>query len=128
MQAQSGLGELRLLDFLTSALYGGRPRLIPTLFLILGLGYQPERVQAGIYLMFYTLLPSLLLLVGILFVYSSLGSLCLCLLCGNDSSVGGLFYVCIKLSGSLRMYGSFRDNTVSIIIVIANPRMSFTVK
>ena len=42
-------------------------RLIPTLFLILGWGYQPERVQAGIFLLFYTLLASLPLLVGILF-------------------------------------------------------------
>jgi NADH-ubiquinone oxidoreductase chain 4 len=41
--------------------------LIPTLFLILGWGYQPERVQAGISLLFYTLLASLPLLVGILF-------------------------------------------------------------
>nr|QZK21709.1 NADH dehydrogenase subunit 4 [Amitermes sp. QLD_009] len=69
--------------------------LIPTLFLILGWGYQPERVQAGIYLLFYTLLASLPLLVGILFVYNSLGSLCLFLLGGNDSLVGGLFYVCM---------------------------------
>ena len=70
-------------------------RLIPTLFLILGWGYQPERVQAGIYLLFYTLLASLSLLVGILFVYNSLGSLCLFLLSGSDSLVGGLFYVCM---------------------------------
>jgi NADH-ubiquinone oxidoreductase chain 4 len=41
-------------------------RLIPTLFLILGWGYQPERVQAGIYLLFDTLLASLPLLVGII--------------------------------------------------------------
>jgi hypothetical protein len=32
------------------------------------------------------------------------------------------------LSGSLKMYGSFRVSMVSIIIVIANPRISFTVK
>jgi NADH-ubiquinone oxidoreductase chain 4 len=70
-------------------------RLIPTLFLILGWGYQPERVQAGIYLLFYTLLASLPLLVGILFVYNSLGSLCLFKLCGNSSLIGGLFYVCM---------------------------------
>nr|AQP29205.1 NADH dehydrogenase subunit 4 [Cyrilliotermes angulariceps] len=69
--------------------------LIPTLFLILGWGYQPERVQAGIYLLFYTLLASLPLLVGILFVYNFLGSLCLFLLCGGGSLVGGLFYVCM---------------------------------
>nr|YP_009250306.1 NADH dehydrogenase subunit 4 [Panchlora nivea]AMW91061.1 NADH dehydrogenase subunit 4 [Panchlora nivea] len=45
--------------------------LIPTLFLILGWGYQPERLQAGIYLLFYTLLASLPLLVGIFYIYYS---------------------------------------------------------
>nr|YP_009350632.1 NADH dehydrogenase subunit 4 [Bulbitermes laticephalus]AQP27508.1 NADH dehydrogenase subunit 4 [Bulbitermes laticephalus] len=69
--------------------------LIPTLFLILGWGYQPERVQAGVYLLFYTLLASLPLLVGILFIYNSLGSLCLFLLGGNKDLVGDLFYVCM---------------------------------
>lgn len=44
-------------------------RLIPTLFLILGWGYQPERLQAGVYLLFYTLLVSLPLLVGIFYLY-----------------------------------------------------------
>ena len=75
-----------------------RITLLPTLFLILGWGYQPERVQAGIYLLFYTSLASLPLLAGILFilfVYNSLGSLCLFLLNGSSSLVGGLFYVCI---------------------------------
>nr|YP_010691630.1 NADH dehydrogenase subunit 4 [Ceratitis cosyra]WBU94554.1 NADH dehydrogenase subunit 4 [Ceratitis cosyra] len=43
--------------------------LIPTLFLILGWGYQPERLQAGVYLLFYTLLVSLPLLVGIFYLY-----------------------------------------------------------
>jgi NADH-ubiquinone oxidoreductase chain 4 len=52
------------------------------------LGYQPERVHTGIYLLFYTLLNSFPLL-----VYNSLGSLCLFLLCGNSALVGGLFYV-----------------------------------
>lgn len=42
--------------------------LIPTLFLIIGWGYQPERLQAGIYLLFYTLLASLPLLVGIFYI------------------------------------------------------------
>nr|ATL76500.1 NADH dehydrogenase subunit 4 [Stylotermes sp. Chi-131] len=71
--------------------------LIPTLFLILGWGYQPERVQAGIYLLFYTLLASLPLLVGILYIYYSLGSLCLFLL-GDGFLVGGLFYLCMILA------------------------------
>jgi NADH-ubiquinone oxidoreductase chain 4 len=69
--------------------------LIPTLFLILGWGYQPERVQAGIYLLFFTLLASLPLLVRILFIYNISGSLCLFLLFGDASLLGGLFYVCI---------------------------------
>lgn len=43
--------------------------LIPTLFLILGWGYQPERLQAGLYLLFYTLLASLPLLVSIFFIW-----------------------------------------------------------
>ena len=67
--------------------------MIPTLFLILCCGCQPEPVQAGIHLLFYTLLASLPLFVGILFVYNSLRSLCLFLLCGNNSLVVGLFYV-----------------------------------
>nr|YP_010703198.1 NADH dehydrogenase subunit 4 [Chlorogomphus shanicus]WCO11400.1 NADH dehydrogenase subunit 4 [Chlorogomphus shanicus] len=49
--------------------------LIPTLFLILGWGYQPERIQAGIYLMFYTLFASLPLLVSIFNVYYFFNSL-----------------------------------------------------
>lgn len=44
-------------------------RLIPILFLILGWGYQPERLQAGLYLLFYTLFASLPLLFSILFVF-----------------------------------------------------------
>nr|AMW67770.1 NADH dehydrogenase subunit 4 [Semidalis aleyrodiformis] len=49
--------------------------LIPTLFLILGWGYQPERLQAGFYLLFYTLFASLPLLISILYMYSSSYSL-----------------------------------------------------
>lgn len=44
-------------------------RLIPTLLLILGWGYQPERIQAGLYLLFYTLLASLPILLGIFYIY-----------------------------------------------------------
>nr|YP_010155765.1 NADH dehydrogenase subunit 4 [Conwentzia sinica]QQY84956.1 NADH dehydrogenase subunit 4 [Conwentzia sinica] len=43
--------------------------LIPTLFLILGWGYQPERIQAGFYLLFYTLFASLPLLICIFYLY-----------------------------------------------------------
>nr|YP_010022597.1 NADH dehydrogenase subunit 4 [Sarcophaga josephi]QOP39445.1 NADH dehydrogenase subunit 4 [Sarcophaga josephi] len=49
--------------------------LIPTLFLILGWGYQPERLQAGVYLLFYTLLVSLPMLVGIFYTYKVTGTM-----------------------------------------------------
>lgn len=42
--------------------------LIPTLFIILGWGYQPERLQAGIYFLFYTLTASLPLLVVLIYI------------------------------------------------------------
>ena len=47
--------------------------LIPTFFLILGWGYQPERLQAGFYLLFYTLFASLPLLLGIFYCKSIIG-------------------------------------------------------
>nr|YP_010956272.1 NADH dehydrogenase subunit 4 [Kroppcarcinus siderastreicola]WMY25236.1 NADH dehydrogenase subunit 4 [Kroppcarcinus siderastreicola] len=49
--------------------------LIPTLILILGWGYQPERIQAGIYMIFYTLTLSLPLLVSLLYLYNKESSL-----------------------------------------------------
>nr|YP_009864986.1 NADH dehydrogenase subunit 4 [Daldorfia horrida]QKE42624.1 NADH dehydrogenase subunit 4 [Daldorfia horrida] len=49
--------------------------LIPTLILILGWGYQPERIQAGVYMLFYTLAFSLPLLSSLLIWFYSSGSL-----------------------------------------------------
>nr|YP_010309712.1 NADH dehydrogenase subunit 4 [Cissites auriculata]UMR54829.1 NADH dehydrogenase subunit 4 [Cissites auriculata] len=49
--------------------------LIPTLMLIIGWGYQPERLQAGVYLLFYTLLASLPMMISIFFYYKLYGSL-----------------------------------------------------
>nr|YP_009131029.1 NADH dehydrogenase subunit 4 [Eutelia adulatricoides]AHV78112.1 NADH dehydrogenase subunit 4 [Eutelia adulatricoides] len=46
--------------------------LIPTLLLIIGWGYQPERIQAGMYLLFYTLFVSLPLLMGIFYVFNEM--------------------------------------------------------
>nr|YP_011010311.1 NADH dehydrogenase subunit 4 [Metrocoris ciliatus]WPW46926.1 NADH dehydrogenase subunit 4 [Metrocoris ciliatus] len=45
--------------------------LIPTLLLIFGWGYQPERLSSGFYLLFYTLFGSLPLLLSIFFIYTS---------------------------------------------------------
>nr|YP_009049531.1 NADH dehydrogenase subunit 4 [Colinus virginianus]AIE46333.1 NADH dehydrogenase subunit 4 [Colinus virginianus]QNN84830.1 NADH dehydrogenase subunit 4 [Colinus virginianus] len=49
--------------------------LIPTLILITRWGNQPERLSAGIYLLFYTLISSLPLLIAILFLHSKIGTL-----------------------------------------------------
>nr|YP_009400034.1 NADH dehydrogenase subunit 4 [Segonzacia mesatlantica]ARW69932.1 NADH dehydrogenase subunit 4 [Segonzacia mesatlantica] len=49
--------------------------LIPTLILILGWGYQPERIQAGVYMLFYTLAFSLPLLCSLLVLFYTSGSL-----------------------------------------------------
>nr|ASY98270.1 NADH dehydrogenase subunit 4 [Orthodera ministralis] len=58
--------------------------LIPTLFLIFGWGYQPERLQAGIYLLFYTLFASLPLLLGIMYLYNNLNYLVFTLMYLSD--------------------------------------------
>nr|YP_008854360.1 NADH dehydrogenase subunit 4 [Corythucha ciliata]AGM48384.1 NADH dehydrogenase subunit 4 [Corythucha ciliata] len=47
--------------------------LIPTLFLIFGWGYQPERLMAGFYLIFYTLFASLPLLLSIFYLINVQG-------------------------------------------------------
>nr|QFI35750.1 NADH dehydrogenase subunit 4 [Iphiclides podalirius] len=49
--------------------------LIPTMLLIIGWGYQPERIQAGLYLLFYTLFASLPMLMGIFFIFSEYNNL-----------------------------------------------------
>nr|WOR86759.1 NADH dehydrogenase subunit 4 [Jonas distinctus] len=69
--------------------------LIPTLILILGWGYQPERIQAGIYMLFYTIAFSLPLLVSLLVFYYSSGSLMMAL-SGSMSFMGflsGVWYL-----------------------------------
>nr|WFP43261.1 NADH dehydrogenase subunit 4 [Rhomboptera ligata] len=72
--------------------------LIPTLFLILGWGYQPERLQAGIYLMFYTLFASLPLLVGLLYIYGCYGSLYMGGEGINLDYMNMLLYLCLMIA------------------------------
>ena len=64
------------MDYL-SFYIGFEASLIPTLILILGWGYQPERIQAGVYFIFYTIFASLPLLVSILHMYTYFGSSCI---------------------------------------------------
>nr|ALO71028.1 NADH deshydrogenase subunit 4 [Aleocharinae sp. 5 EF-2015] len=44
--------------------------LIPTLVLVIGWGYQPERIQAGTYLLFYTLFGSLPMMIFMFYYYN----------------------------------------------------------
>jgi NADH-ubiquinone oxidoreductase chain 4 len=76
--------------------------LIPTVFIILGWGYQPERLQAGICLLFYTLLASLPMLVGIFYVYDFMSSASFFLL-GGVKFLGGLLYFCIIFAFLVRI-------------------------
>ena len=70
--------------------------LIPTLVLILGWGYQPERLQAGIYILFYTLFASLPLLVSLIRLSRLRGSLTLGLVNLNQrlSFINYIWYIC----------------------------------
>ena len=49
--------------------------LIPTLLIITGWGYQPERLQAGIYFILYTLTASLPLLISLFIIHRKIGGL-----------------------------------------------------
>lgn len=77
--------------------------LIPTLLLIIGWGYQPERLQAGVYLLFYTLLASLPLLVGIFYIYIELGSLFIPRLIKISLNGNCLFYLAMVFAFLVKM-------------------------
>nr|APX39398.1 NADH dehydrogenase subunit 4 [Aphthona melancholica] len=69
--------------------------LIPTLILIIGWGYQPERLEAGIYLLFYTLLMSLPMMVMIFYLDKISGSLIFMLFNKNMNFM--FMYLCINM-------------------------------
>nr|AST10241.1 NADH dehydrogenase subunit 4 [Italochrysa insignis] len=75
--------------------------LIPTLFLIIGWGYQPERLQAGIYLLFYTLFASLPMLVGIFYLYKFENSLMFLML--NNNYLNTFLYLSLLLAFLVKM-------------------------
>nr|YP_009938349.1 NADH dehydrogenase subunit 4 [Lethe oculatissima]QNU07768.1 NADH dehydrogenase subunit 4 [Lethe oculatissima] len=76
--------------------------LIPTLMLIIGWGYQPERIQAGLYLLFYTLFASLPLLLGIFYIYSELNCMMMYFLKFCDYNFLFL-YICLILAFLVKM-------------------------
>lgn len=69
--------------------------LIPTLHLILGWGYQTERLQAGVYLLFYTLFGSLPMIIRIFYLYRVSGSIDYFYFIPVDSL---LFFLCINFA------------------------------
>nr|ASY97880.1 NADH dehydrogenase subunit 4 [Miomantis caffra] len=77
--------------------------LIPTLFLIFGWGYQPERLQAGIYLLFYTLFASLPLLLGIMYLYNIMGYLVFSLTYKMDYFMSFYLYLSMIMAFLVKM-------------------------
>nr|YP_010148084.1 NADH dehydrogenase subunit 4 [Potamilus streckersoni]QQV68436.1 NADH dehydrogenase subunit 4 [Potamilus streckersoni]UUA64268.1 NADH dehydrogenase subunit 4 [Potamilus streckersoni] len=71
--------------------------LIPILLIILGWGYQPERLQAGKYVMLYTVSASLPLLILVVLVLGSEGSVFWGFGCGGLSR-GWLVDICASLA------------------------------
>jgi len=69
--------------------------LIPTLILIIGWGYQPERLQAGVYLLFYTLFASLPIMISIFYLYKTINSIEFYFLKNNFLEL--ILYFCINM-------------------------------
>jgi len=69
--------------------------LVPIFLMILGWGYQPERLAASYYLLFYTLLASLPLLLAIFFLDTLSGRLCFSNLSTQEWQGGLLFWTLI---------------------------------
>nr|YP_009050435.1 NADH dehydrogenase subunit 4 [Potanthus flavus]AIC37430.1 NADH dehydrogenase subunit 4 [Potanthus flavus] len=66
--------------------------LIPVLLLIIGWGYQPERLQAGMYLLFYTLFVSLPLLMGVFYMFNEMNCMMMYFLKFYDYNIYMLYF------------------------------------
>nr|ALO70394.1 NADH deshydrogenase subunit 4 [Bolitobius castaneus] len=75
--------------------------LIPTLILIVGWGYQPERIQAGTYLLFYTLFASLPMMISIFFYYKNNFTLTFYFM--NELMDLWMFYICMNMVFFVKM-------------------------
>nr|WGL40287.1 NADH dehydrogenase subunit 4 [Parasarpa zayla] len=76
--------------------------LIPTLLLIIGWGYQPERIQAGMYLLFYTLFASLPMLMGIFYIYKNMNYMMIYFLKFYDYNLM-MLYLCLIMAFLVKM-------------------------
>nr|QWK41058.1 NADH dehydrogenase subunit 4 [Tenomerga trabecula] len=78
--------------------------LIPTVILILGWGYQPERLQAGIYLLFYTLLASLPMMISIFYYFLNFNSMIFCFYLGFLNNFYFYFFMILAFMVKIPMY------------------------
>nr|YP_009332329.1 NADH dehydrogenase subunit 4 [Eudocima phalonia]API67809.1 NADH dehydrogenase subunit 4 [Eudocima phalonia] len=76
--------------------------LIPTLMLIIGWGYQPERIKAGMYLLFYTLFVSLPLLMSIFYIFNEMNSVMIYFLKFMNMNIY-LLYICMIMAFLVKM-------------------------
>ena len=106
-----GLGLFLYVTFFTSSFFifylGFEICLLPVLFLILVYGYQPERVQAGTYIFFYTLLGSLPLFFFVLNLSIELGRdfICVVLLSSYKISLIYIFFMLRAFLIKFPIYG-----------------------
>nr|YP_010692556.1 NADH dehydrogenase subunit 4 [Argopistes sexvittatus]WBV77038.1 NADH dehydrogenase subunit 4 [Argopistes sexvittatus]WBV77051.1 NADH dehydrogenase subunit 4 [Argopistes sexvittatus] len=68
--------------------------LIPIMILIIGWGYQPERLEAGFYLLFYTLFMSLPMMIMVFYLYNYFGSMIYFFMKDLDSI---FMYLCMNM-------------------------------
>nr|YP_009185835.1 NADH dehydrogenase subunit 4 [Euryusa optabilis]ALO70551.1 NADH deshydrogenase subunit 4 [Euryusa optabilis] len=78
--------------------------LIPTLILIVGWGYQPERIQAGTYLLFYTLLASFPMMIFMFYYYNINSSLSFLMLNNYSNSMFMFFFMNMVFLVKMPMY------------------------
>nr|YP_010586519.1 NADH dehydrogenase subunit 4 [Pseudostenophylax fumosus]UZZ44320.1 NADH dehydrogenase subunit 4 [Pseudostenophylax fumosus] len=71
--------------------------LVPVLLLILGWGAQPERLQAGFYLLFYTMVVSLPLLMGIFYLFAESFSLSIYMINSGSLSFNSILIYLVML-------------------------------
>nr|YP_010172174.1 NADH dehydrogenase subunit 4 [Sinopoppia nigroflagella]QSF20072.1 NADH dehydrogenase subunit 4 [Sinopoppia nigroflagella] len=71
--------------------------LIPILIMIMGWGLQLDRIQAGLYLLFYTLFASLPLLLSIIFFFLKYKTLCFLIFCEVNYYLVNNWYVYISM-------------------------------
>nr|YP_009689495.1 NADH dehydrogenase subunit 4 [Lepidurus apus lubbocki]QCZ36057.1 NADH dehydrogenase subunit 4 [Lepidurus apus lubbocki] len=77
--------------------------LIPTYLLILGWGYQPERMQASLYFLFYTLVASLPLLICFFVMYFDTGLLNMCYFSYYSYFSNSLFFIFLTMAFLVKM-------------------------